>query len=618
MNFLVLDVETTIKNSGNPFSKENRLCLVSWATNTESGWFQIEHGDEPYGSKLDHIRSLLSQCNLIVGFNLKFDLHWLARYGIGVSDHRVWDCQLVDFMLDCQQNSYPSLDGCLAKRGLGSKHSDAVKAYWDSGIDTNDIPIEVLSEYGLRDAEATRDLFLHQYAEVGKQDKPFRSLVSLSNADLLVTAEMERNGTLLDVEGCKVQADGVVRDIDRISGTLHSFFNVDWVNLDSPQQLSSLLYGGEIERVTREPAGVFKSGQKIGQTRYAIKRETVKFPRLVEPIGLKKLDGGGYSTSEDSLRSLKPNGRTKGILDAILSRSKLEKLRGTYYQGLPELISELGWEGNYLHGQINHCVARTGRTSSSKPNMQNLPPEIDKLFRSRFGADGFIAAADAKGLEWVAVIYETQDETGIKEIWEGVDQHERNRERFGLPDKRVAKYFVFRIIFGGTAYTFATDPDFSWISAKESYWQPIVEEFYSKYKRIGESHIDWIRSSIETGGYTSSTGRRYKFYPFDNGRWPETTIKNYRVQGLGHDLMAIARVSLWRRLQPLKLRSKLINTVHDSIVLDIFKDEWYTIDRLIKEVFADIPANFEKLFDTKFNLPMKAEFKRLDGEEITI
>jgi DNA polymerase I-like protein with 3'-5' exonuclease and polymerase domains len=592
--------------------------MVSWATPDAQGYEVIDYGDEPYSKAIERIQRLVDDADLLVGFNFKFDLHWLRRYNINFASKRIWCCQLVEFYLDCQRTSYPSLDGCLAKYHLGSKSDIVARDYWDKGIDTPDIPINILSEYAVKDAILTRALYLHQTSIVQCTSPQFRSLLSLHMSDLLVLEEMEWNGLLLDIEGCSTAADEVTEQVKEIDKQLHEFFKVDWVNFESPQQLSALLFGGSITKTWREQVGVYKSGQKIGQPRFSVKRETHEFQRLVEPSKGTGLANGGWSTSEDSLRSIKSKGKSvKAVFDLLSRRSKLEKLRGTYYSGLPTLLSTMGWQGSLLHGTINQCVARTGRTSSSKPNLQNMPPEIDRLFRSRFGSGGTLVQADAKGLEWVGIVYLSQDAVGIVEITQGEDQHLKNQERFGLPTKKVAKFFVFRLIYGGTPYTFTKDPDFTFVSTSEDFWQDVMDQFYDKYRGIKKIHVEWVKLVSEGGMLVTPTGRMFKFDLNALGEWPRTQILNYPVQSLGADLMAIARVSLARRMKKLKLKSVLINTIHDSIVLDIFNEEWYTISTLLNEVFADIPKNFEKLFGKVFNLPMKCEVKRLDGEEIT-
>ena len=84
--------------------------------------------------------------------------------------------------------------------------------------------------------------------------------------------------------------------------------------------------------------------------------------------------------------------------------------------------------------------------------------------------------ADAKQLEWVGATYLSQDQTALKEIWESVDQHADNQERFGLPSRLIAKTFVFRLIYGGSAYSYANDPNFKDIG-NEKFWQGSNHDF---------------------------------------------------------------------------------------------------------------------------------------------
>ena len=90
---------------------------------------------------------------------------------------------------------------------------------------------------------------------------------------------------------------------------------------------------------------------------------------------------------------LKGNKEAMEILEIILKRSTLEKRKSTYYQGLCNLIDENNWTKGDIHGQLNQCVARTGRLSSSKPNLQNFDGEIKSLFTSRYPAESVQAVS---------------------------------------------------------------------------------------------------------------------------------------------------------------------------------------------------------------------------------
>jgi DNA polymerase I-like protein with 3'-5' exonuclease and polymerase domains len=218
--------------------------------------------------------------------------------------------------------------------------------------------------------------------------------------------------------------------------------------------------------------------------------------------------------------------------------------------------------------------------------------------------------ADAKQLEWVGAAYLSQDDLAIQEIWDGTDMHSDNQARFGLPSRLIAKTFVFRLIYGGSAYSYAHDPNFKEIG-NEAYWQNIIDQFYNKYTKLKEWHDEILFRAKRDRKLTMPTGRVYYYEPEVTSygvKHPRTKILNYPVQGLGADLMSIARVSLRNRLLN-KEGVRLINTVHDSIILDFDPEVWdnNSIVSIVEKCFNDVPSNFEKLFGHKFNLPMRVE-----------
>lgn len=221
---------------------------------------------------------------------------------------------------------------------------------------------------------------------------------------------------------------------------------------------------------------------------------------------------------------------------------------------------------------------------------------------------------DLKGTEWVAINWFAQDPVGCKEIIDGVDQHALNQERFKLPNRTIAKIFVFRLIYGGTSYSYIYDPDFNGISNSARYWQRVIDSFYDKYKGIATQHAAWIGEAVATGQLVLATGRTYKFQPFQlpggGLKWPRTRILNYPTQGLGHDITTIVRVSLYKRIKNqggLNRNIKFVSTVHDSIVLDLPNAELQFVRDIVSSVFRDFSDNFYRLFVVKFNLPLIGE-----------
>lgn len=220
-----------------------------------------------------------------------------------------------------------------------------------------------------------------------------------------------------------------------------------------------------------------------------------------------------------------------------------------------------------------------------------------------------IVNADAKALEWLCAVYLSKDKVGYEEILNNVDQHTQNQSQFGLPSRDVAKRFVFRLIYGGGAFSYANDNMFSDISTKESFWQGVIDKFYKKYSGIHDWHQRLEHEAMSTGLVRIPTGRCFRFVPLERrGKlvWPRTQILNYPVQGLGADLMVLARVGLWRRLRK---RSGIlfVATVHDSVVLDVDPSQVPFVVESLYKTWEELPTDFERYFEVPFDLPTKVE-----------
>lgn len=166
MNVLTLDTETTTFMKGNPFSKRNKLCYVGlkWLGQecTISNHINNQQQD------VQSIQASINLADLVVGFNIKFDIHWLMNIGVMFDNvKQIWDCQLAEFLLESQQNPYNSLNDALEKYGLPSKLDIVKTEYWDKGIDTPDIPYEVVAEYLEYDCAGTESVFIKQAEQFG-------------------------------------------------------------------------------------------------------------------------------------------------------------------------------------------------------------------------------------------------------------------------------------------------------------------------------------------------------------------------------------------------------------------------------------------------------------------
>lgn len=384
MNILTIDTEQTIQFKGDPFYAPNKLVCISYTGNKAgTGVVPVEYGDQPYGGNLAFVDGLVQRADLLVGFNLKRDLHWLRRYGLKFSDKRVYCTQLGEFLLGGQLEMYPALDNVSVRYGLGSKLSRVATEYWDKGINTNQIPWDVLEEYAIDDAVKTYKIWQAQQILIANRNDAFKKLVDISMEDLLVLEEMEWNGFKYDVLGSKQAQQQLEQELIEIDHNLFAIVDCPHINWASGDQLSAVLYGGKVVHEWKEQTGVFQTGAKQGQPRYSWYSKEYVFPRLVEPVRKLKKEGV-FSTDEDTLSNLKARGKAKKIIDLILRRSKIEKLLGTYIKGIPDRIEEMEWADHIVHGKYNQTVAVTGRLSSSEPNLQNNPPEVDQFFISRY------------------------------------------------------------------------------------------------------------------------------------------------------------------------------------------------------------------------------------------
>ena len=169
----------------------------------------------------------------------------------------------------------------------------------------------------------------------------------------------------------------------------------------------------------------------------------------------------------------------------------------------------------------------------------------------------------------------------------------------------------FRILYGGTEYSFAKDPDFTPVSTSKKFWANVIEKYYSKYKGIAAWHNQIISEVGRTGKLIMPTGRQYAFEMKRNWRGdlqlPVQQIKNYPVQGFGADVVSILRVMVYKRSKKYELDGLLINTVHDSIVVDCPREATRDWIILFKECFEDLPKNIEKVFGFKFDMKIRVE-----------
>lgn len=191
--------------------------------------------------------------------------------------------------------------------------------------------------------------------------------------------------------------------------------------------------------------------------------------------------------------------------------------------------------------------------------------------------------------------------------------HSLNQDRFKLPDRVTAKRFIFKLLYGATAYGYSVDSDFFGVGYSEKRWQKVIDEFYTKYSGIARWHSSIIESAKTDGFLEIPSGRYYNYRPKQgargNWKWPLTTIKNYPVQGFGADLVKLARVQFYRRFAESGVEGEFICTVHDSLVVDTPSKNVYTIRDMLKESIEVVPQLCKETFGYEFSLPIWCEIQ---------
>jgi DNA polymerase-1 len=224
--------------------------------------------------------------------------------------------------------------------------------------------------------------------------------------------------------------------------------------------------------------------------------------------------------------------------------------------------------------------------------------------------------ADVKGLEVVVAAQLSGDEVLGKEILDKQDIHGNNQVAFNLGQgdagRLIAKIFKFRLIYGGSAYSYAHDSDFMGVSTSEKFWQGVIDRYYAKYAGIANWHKRLEYEAKQTGRLVIPSGR---YYPFGYEqtpwglKWPSTKVKNYPVQGFGADLVKLARLETAKRLRKSGMAALLVSTIHDSIVVDTPAENVYNIGKVLKESVEAVPDLCRQIWKYNFVLPLTAEIK---------
>lgn len=315
----------------------------------------------------------------------------------------------------------------------------------------------------------------------------------------------------------------------------------------------------------------------------------VLFEKLkIEYPKKRKKDDTSYSTSKDVLDKIKDKNE---IVEKVLEYRNLSKLYANYCVGLLDEIREDG----KIHTIFNSCLTRTGRLSSSKPNLQNIPIRSDysKLVRKAFIPEdnSILMSSDYSQIE-LRVFAHMADAKNLQEAFiEDKDIHAKTAsDIFKVPieqvDKkmrRIAKTVNFGILYGISSFGLSEDLKIDVASAKE-----FLNNYLNTYQGIKEYMEKEKEEAYQKGYVTTIMNRRRKIDELKSSNYMvrssgERMALNTPIQGSAADILKKAMVELYRAMQEKKLKSKILIQVHDELVFNIYNDELEIMKELVKE-----------------------------------
>ena len=667
---LVLDVEnTTVKRGGklllDPF--EPGLELVQVGTQNvdnldETNIYTLNHKEKQDvgGMQAKQIQILLDHTTLLIMHNAQHDLMWLWESGFKY-DGEIYDTMLAEYILLRGQKEPLSMDACAERRQLEFQKDDTLKRYFKEGYNTNEIPLKELSFYLRRDLDVTRELFLaieHDYAQPESASLHRVRGVTFNTCKTLT--RMYMSGIAVDrgaLHSVRKQFEQEKVEIEeRLALKTRDLMGDTPINLNSPEQVSQVVFSRRIlnkkewaalyeyvDTPQEFKAAVEANSAVIKRTKaftcptckgegktYKVKKDGTRYTRpnkckdcdargyqLKETnhiAGLcftapskKWVSANGFSTSKDNLDVLMATAKSNNMNSAVDFLGDLKRLSAisSYLSSFVDGIDLYTKPDDFLHVSLTQHITATGRFSGRNPNMQNMPRggtfPVKKVFVSRW-AGGQIMEADFAQLEFRAAAFLSQDATALKEIDTGFDVHSYTAQVIsdaGEPTTRQeAKAHTFAPLFGATGYGRS--------KAVAAYY----EHFTKKYDGVAKWHKELGNEAMRFMKITNVSGRQYAFPDVtrrSNGSVTHfTMIKNYPVQGFATgDVVPVVLIELEKNLDG--LQSCVVNSVHDSVVIDVHPDETEKVIQIIRDMNAGLNKLVEDAYGVTMNVPLLLE-----------
>jgi DNA polymerase-1 len=407
-----------------------------------------------------------------------------------------------------------------------------------------DVALEDIKEYAAEDADVTLQLkpFLDEL--LAKNPKAIELLNDVELPLARVLSKIECEGVNLDVAFLQDMSKTLETDSREVQQKIFEVAGQEF-NVASPKQLGEILF----EKLKLDPKA-------------------------------KKTKTGQYQTGEEILSKLEAEHE---IARLILDFRELQKLKSTYVDALPQLISP---KTGRIHTSFMQAVTATGRLSSKDPNLQNIPirtprgREIRKAFIPR--DENFqILSADYSQIELRIMAAFAQDEAMLNAFNQGIDVHKATAakvfkvslEEVTSELRRRAKAVNFGIIYGQSAFGLAGSLGISRTEAKE-----IIDQYFVEFPGVKAFMDTTITNARELGYVETVLGRRRYLRdilsPNMNERsFAERNAINAPIQGSAADMIKVAMIRIQTFIERENLKSRMILTVHDELVFDAHVSE---------------------------------------------
>lgn len=561
-----LDTETT---SLTPI--DSKLVGISISLEEYSGYYlPLGHDEKDRNLNRDEVLELLKpsfEDDKIkkIGQNLKYDYQVLANYGIHLKGIDA-DTMIMSYLINPSARQHNL--GKLALEHLDYK-MQPITDLIGSGKKQKSfsvVPIDKATFYAVEDVDIALRLYNRLLPTIKKSGLE-KLFYEIEMPLVEVLAEMESAGVKIDIEYMKNLSTQIGGQIDEMVSRIYEYAGYKF-NINSTQQLQKVLF----EDLALKPG-----------------RKTTKKT--------------GYSTDMQTLEEL---AKEHPLPKILLEYRMMTKLRSTYIDALPKLVSEATGR---LHTSFNQTITATGRLSSSDPNLQNIPVRTEEGAKIRKGFvprddEHVLLGADYSQVELRILAHLSKDEKMLEAFQQGEDIHNRTAsEVYGVPldevtpeMRRMAKTANFAVIYGVSAYGLSMQSDMSVAESKQ-----FIDTYYARYPGLREFMDNAIEKARKDGYVTTLFGRR-RHIPEINSKnrqvrqFAERTAMNTPIQGTAADMIKVAMIEIYGKIK--EMRSKMILQVHDELIFDVHKDELEQMKDIVRStmetsVDLDVPVKVD-------------------------